>query len=73
MEEKELPSELQGLSLKQKQSYIDEKLATRTDLEDSMSKLIKKYDGFVAEQSKASSETDSFDQAVQETLREQLN
>ncbi|MFD2205434.1 vWA domain-containing protein [Kiloniella antarctica] len=76
VEEKELPDDLQGLTQKQKQAYIDQKLAARSELEDNMSKLIKKYDSYVAEKAKAAlkdtDETDSFDQAVQETLKEQL-
>ena len=41
-----------------------------------MRKLIEKYDSYVADRTKAAlkdtDETDSFDQAVQETLKEQL-
>ncbi len=77
VDDKELPTDLQGLSLEEKQAYIDDKLAARTELEDGMSKLIKKYDSYIEEKTKAAletnSETDSFDQAVQETLKEQLN
>ncbi len=77
IEKSELPSNLQGLSPVEKKAYIDEKLNTRAELEEGMSKLIKKYDDYVAEKSKSTpestSETDSFDRAVKETLREQLN
>ncbi|MEH6633350.1 MAG: vWA domain-containing protein [Halopseudomonas aestusnigri] len=77
VDENGLPTDLQGLSLEEKQTYIDDKLATRAKLEDGMSKLIKKYDTYVEEKAKAAleetNETDSFDQAVQETLKEQLN
>ncbi|MCZ4280285.1 VWA domain-containing protein [Kiloniella laminariae] len=76
IEEKQLPEDLQGLSLAQKQDYLKEKLAARAELEQKMALLIKKHDDYIAEQLKARenapAKADSFDQVVTETLREQL-
>ena len=73
VDEKDLPSDLQKLSPEEQKSYIDEKLTARAELEDDMSKLIKKFDRYVAEKAKTAPKGDSFDQAVKETLRQQLN
>ncbi|KLN59242.1 von Willebrand factor, type A [Kiloniella spongiae] len=72
IEDSDLPKELQGKPDQEKQAYIDAKLAEREQLEKSMSKLITKYDAYVAEKAKEQGKTDSFDQAVQETLKKQL-
>ncbi|WP_417433375.1 vWA domain-containing protein [Kiloniella sp.] len=72
IEDGDLPKELQDKSEGEKQAYIDAKLEEREQLEKAMSKLITKYDAYVAEKAKEQGETDSFDHAVQETLKQQL-
>ncbi|WP_088245205.1 vWA domain-containing protein [Kiloniella majae] len=72
IEDGDLPKELQGKSDQEKQTYINAKLEERAQLEKSMSKLITKYDDYVAQKAKEQGKTDSFDQAVQETLKKQL-
>ena len=72
VEDGNLPKELQDKSKEEKQAYIDAKLEEREQLEKAMSKLITKYDAYVAEKAKEQGETDSFDHAVQETLKQQL-
>ncbi len=73
---KELPGELQGLDAAQRRAWIDAKLAERQKLEEHMATLIAKRDAYVAsEQAKTAKPvaTDSFDRAVEDTLRNQLN
>ncbi|WP_088245199.1 vWA domain-containing protein [Kiloniella majae] len=72
IEDSDLPKELQGKSDGEKQAYINAKLEEREQLEKAMSKLITKYDAYVAQKAKEQGKTDSFDQAVQETLKKQL-
>jgi Mg-chelatase subunit ChlD len=75
IDQKELPKELAGKTKPQVQEWIDDKLAKRKVLETKMAELITKRDTFVStEQAKTAkaSATDSFDKAVEDTLKEQL-
>ncbi len=73
--ESELPADLRAMSAPQRRIWLDEKMKSREALEDKMAALIAKRDAFVLEQSKAkiaSKSGDSFDRAVEETLKSQL-
>jgi Mg-chelatase subunit ChlD len=73
--EKELPDELQGLSLEKRKEWVNERLAARQALEKKMEELVAKRDAFVNEERRKSAETveaDSFDRAVEETIKVQL-
>jgi von Willebrand factor type A domain len=74
--EKELPKDLAAQPKAQRRAWVDAKLDARKNLETKMSALIAKRDAFVLEQkSKGTKEaaTDSFDRAVEDTLKVQLN
>ena len=76
IEESELPTDLKAMPAPQRRVWLDEKLKSRQVLEDKMAALIAKRDVYVIEQNKtkvASATGDSFDRAVEETLRLQLN
>lgn len=72
--EDELPAVLQGKSAAERQAYVDRQRAERAALTAQMAELVGKRDAYIAEQSKqgATASTDSFDRAVEETLRVQL-
>lgn len=67
-----LPQDVQKLGPAEQKAYIEEKLTARAELEETMKGLIEARDRYVAEKSKTSDDTDGFDKAVRETLREQL-
>ncbi len=72
----ELPAELAAKPKADRLAWIEEKLTNRKNLEAKMTDLIAKRDAFVLEQKSQSTKKtapDSFDQAVEETLRAQLN
>ena len=74
--ESELPSELKAIPAPERRFWLGEKLKLRQLLESKMAALIMKRDAFVLEQGKkkiASKDADSFDRAVEETLKAQLN
>ena len=76
IDDKEMPKELAAKPRAERQAWIADKLNARVKLETHMAELIAKRDAFVeAEQAKASKSvaTDSFDKAVEDTLRTQLN
>jgi uncharacterized protein YegL len=71
----ELPKELQNKSQAERKQWIAERITARTSLEDRMAKLVEQRDEFVAKQkmeTKTVSASDSFDRAVEETLKMQL-
>jgi Mg-chelatase subunit ChlD len=75
VKDEELPEVLRGKSKEEIQSWIGAKLAERQKLEAQMSALISKRDAFVVnEQEKIAKPDarDSFDKAVEDTLKEQL-
>ncbi|MGL4490933.1 MAG: vWA domain-containing protein [Rhizobiaceae bacterium] len=75
IENKELPDVLAGKSKSEIKTIINSKLVERAKLEARMAELIAKRDAFVlAEQAKMAevSANDSFDKAVEETLKTQL-
>lgn len=71
----ELPDNLRGKSVKEKQDYLDQQSEERGKLEEKMADLVSKRDAFIAKKQAEKSDdkdTDSFDTAVKETLVEQL-
>ncbi|EJN03143.1 von Willebrand factor type A-like protein [Phyllobacterium sp. YR531] len=74
VDENELPKELRGKSKAELQSYIDKQSAERGAMEGDMTDLVRKRDRYLAEKTKITGKTDknSFDNVVEETLREQL-
>jgi hypothetical protein len=70
----ELPEPLQSKTLAEQQEWIGAMAAKRKSLEAQMSELIAKRDAYAAEQRSATvSPADSFDEAVKDTLKVQLN
>jgi uncharacterized protein YegL len=72
----ELPTELQSLSEPERKTWIENKLQKRKQLEGQISALTAKRDTFILEDKKKMAKTktgDSFDQAVEDTLKVQLN
>ena len=72
--EAELPEVLQGKSAPERQAYVEQQRTKRAALTAQMAELVGRRDAYIAEQAKqsASASTDSFDRAVEETLRTQL-
>jgi Mg-chelatase subunit ChlD len=73
--EKELPDNLKSMSTAERKVWVDEKLAARVTLEKKMEALIAKRDTFVLDAQKktaTASNLDSFDRAVEETIKIQV-
>jgi VWA domain-containing protein len=70
----ELPESLNKLAPAQRQDAIDKAMSERRALSERMAELVKKRDQYVAEQRKTAPQktADSFDRAVEETLRTQV-
>ena len=76
IDDTEMPKELQAKSKPERQAWIDARLEARQNLETHMADLIAKRDAYVLDEQKKSSKTsatDSFDRAVEDTLKTQLN
>ena len=72
----EMPEELRALSKDARKGWVLDRLDKRTKLEGHMTYLITKRDAFVLDEqakTKTSSNVDSFDRAVEDTLKLQLN
>ncbi len=74
VKEDELPDTLRRLAPAQRQQTIDKNMSERKALTDRMGELVKKRDQYVLEQRKTTPQrtADSFDRAVEETLRAQV-
>jgi hypothetical protein len=72
-EDKDLPDFFRNMSPDERKAYIDKKMAERKALNQRLAELVKKRDQYVIEhRSKAPGRTaDSFDRAVEETLKEE--
>jgi hypothetical protein len=69
----DLPEALRGTSAAERQAAIDRQMAERKALNARMTDLVKRRDAYVMEQRrKAPKLADSFDRAVEETLRAQV-
>jgi Mg-chelatase subunit ChlD len=75
VKDSDLPGELQGLSADKRKAWLDEKLLARTGLEKKMQDLMAKRDAYVVEQQSKTATADpadSFDRAVEETIKLQV-
>ncbi len=74
VKQEDLPDSLRGMSAHERQAFIDKQMAKRKALNERMAALVKKRDQYVREQAaKAPTRTaDSFDRAVEETLRAEI-
>ena len=74
VKDEELPDSLSKLAPAQRQAAIDKNLSERKALNDRMAGVVKKRDQYVLEQRKSAPQknADSFDRAVEETLRAQV-
>jgi hypothetical protein len=72
--EEELPDNMRRMSPAERQTYVDQQSAQRSALNGRMDDLVKKRDAYVAEQRKKvpARSGDSFDRAVEKTLRAQI-
>lgn len=70
----ELPDSLRRIAPAERQAEIDRRMSERKALNQRMSELVAKRDAYAAEQRKKAPQrtTDSFDRAVEETLRAQV-
>ena len=68
----DLPDNMRGLNADARQAMIDKQMAERKALNEKMAALVKKRDTYVAEKRAAQPKVaDSFDRAVEETLKVQ--
>ena len=72
--ERELPDNLRGMSQAERQAYLDRQMSERKDLNARLTDLVRQRDRHVAEAQKRAPRpaTDSFDRAVEKTLRAQI-
>src|SRR6266545_1152470 len=70
----DLPDNMRGMAPRERQSYVDQQMTQRSALNDRMADLVKKRDSYVADQRKKqpARSGDSFDRAVEKTLRSQI-
>ena len=70
----DLPDAVRALSPQQRQALIDKQLAERKQLNGRLAELLKKRDNYVANARKNAPrpKADSFDRAIEETLRVQI-
>jgi hypothetical protein len=74
VKDEELPDPMRRMSVAERQDYIDQQGKQRAALNDRMAELVKKRDAYVADQRKKAPPrtADSFDRAVEKTLRTQI-
>ncbi len=74
MKQDELPDSLRGMTPEQRQAYVDKQMAERKTLNERLAALVKQRDRYVREQAKKAPPRtgDSFDRAVEATLRAQI-
>jgi Mg-chelatase subunit ChlD len=72
--DQDLPDDMRAMSSGERQAHLDRQMTQRNSLNGRMAALVKKRDAYVAEQrSKAPARpADSFDRAVEKTLRSQI-
>jgi Mg-chelatase subunit ChlD len=74
VKDEELPDDLRRMSPSDRQAHVDKQAAERATLNDRMTDLVNKRDAYVADQRKKAPARsgDSFDRAVEQTLRAQI-
>jgi hypothetical protein len=72
--DQDLPDDMRGMTAEQRQAHVDRQMTQRSGLNDRMAELVKKRDSYVADQRKKQPARpgDSFDRAVEKTLRAQI-
>jgi len=70
----ELPDSVRGMNADERRSFIDKQMTKRQTLNERMAALVKQRDRYVLDQAKEgpTRTADSFDRAVEETLRAQI-
>ena len=70
----DLPEKVRNMNAAERQGFLDKQLAKRKVLNERMAALVKQRDGYVLDQAKKSPSrsADSFDRAVEATLRAQI-
>lgn len=71
VKEDELPEEMKKMSVKERKAYLVKKEKGREALKTKIQKLNKERAAYIAEELKKNPKKDSFDQVVQETIKEQ--
>jgi hypothetical protein len=74
VKDEDLPDSLRGMNAAERQNVIDKQQAKRKALNERMAALVKQRDGYVLDQAKKApaKPADSFDRAVEETVRAQI-
>jgi hypothetical protein len=74
VKDEDLPDSVRNMKPAARADFIDKQLAERNTLNERMAALVKQHDRYVLEQRKTSpvKTADSFDRAVEETLRVQI-
>jgi hypothetical protein len=75
VKDEELPDAIRAMKPEERQEALSKRMSERSTLNERMTALVKKRDAFVAEQQKKQASgkpADSFDQAVQNTLKAQI-
>jgi hypothetical protein len=74
VKDEDLPDSFRSMSAAERQAAIDKQMAQRKSLNERMSELVKKRDQYVMERRKKApvKTADSFDRAVEDTLRAQI-
>lgn len=74
LKDEDLPEPFRGLTAGEREAAVQNRMAQRKALNDKMTELVKRRDRFVAEKRKAEPARtgDSFDRAVEETLKAQI-
>lgn len=69
LDEDQLPKEMKGMSVKEREAYVDKKARERTDLQSQISTLNEERRKYVAAQQQKSMKSSSLDQAIVNTVR----
>jgi hypothetical protein len=73
VKDEDLPDQFRSMNETERKAFIDKQLGERKRLSERMTELVKKRDHYVMEQRKKSPKmADSFDRAVEETLKAQI-
>jgi hypothetical protein len=74
VKEDELPDRLRAMSAAERKAFVDRQMAERKDISARMSEIVKRRDAYVREKRTTAPAlpADSFDRAVEETLRAQI-
>ena len=71
IKDEDLPSEMQKMSPKERETYLDSKQVERRQIQGKIDELNEKRSRYVAEQEKKTADTTTFDSAMADALREQ--